>query len=43
MRKQSFVWKGVFRRYRVNAYFIGEDSKKLESFGVDCRRRMSWK
>jgi hypothetical protein len=32
---QTFVWKGVFRGYRLTAYFIGEDVRKLENFDVE--------
>jgi len=33
--KQMYVWKGVFRRYILNAYFLGDEPAKLESFGVE--------
>jgi hypothetical protein len=33
--KQVYVWKGVFRRYTLSAYFLGGEPKLLENFSVE--------
>ena len=33
--KQTFVWKGVFRKYTLNAYYLGDNPKHLDNFGLE--------
>jgi hypothetical protein len=33
--KQTFVWRGLFRKYTLNAYYLGDNPKHLDNFGLE--------